>query len=153
MMKTLGKLYCRIRFGRPLIIVSGLPRSGTSMVMQMMEVGGLEVVTDNIRKADDDNPKGYYELERVKELDKGGDKSWLLMWDNIKWYESYPDVDAIELFVHEANSDKYNITDDDGNKVHSSDLVRFVRVGEDNDDITVRGNGFWDIHPVTSINW
>ena len=85
--------------------------------------------------------------------DYGGDKSWLLMWGNIKWYESYPDVDAIELFVHEAESDKYNITDDDGNKVYSSDLVRFVRVGEDTDDIEVHGNGFWDIHPVTSINW
>jgi hypothetical protein len=85
--------------------------------------------------------------------DYGGDKSWLLMWDNIKWYESYPSVDAIEQFVTEAESDEYNITDDDGNKVYSSDLVRFVRVGEDNDDITVRGNAFWDIHPVTSINW
>ena len=85
--------------------------------------------------------------------DYGGDKSWLLMWDNIKWYESYSSVDAIEQFVAEAESDDYNITDDDGNKVHSSDLVRFVRVGEDTDDITVRGNGFWDIHPVTSINW
>ena len=85
--------------------------------------------------------------------DYGGDKSWLLHWDNIKWYESYPDVDAIEQFVTEAESDEYKITDDDGNKLHSSDLVRFVRVGEDNDDITVRGHGFWDIHPVTSINW
>lgn len=77
MMKTLAKFYCRMRFGRPLIVVSGLPRSGTSMVMQMLEVGGLEIVTDDVRKADDDNPRGYYELERVKELDKGGDKSWL----------------------------------------------------------------------------
>ena len=85
--------------------------------------------------------------------DYGGDKSWLLHWDNIKWYESYPDVDAIEQFVTEANSDEYKITDDDGNEVYSSDLIRFVRVGEDNDDITVRGNGFWDIHPVTSINF
>ena len=85
--------------------------------------------------------------------DYGGDKSWLFHWDNIKWYESYPDVDAIEQFVTEAESDEYKITDDDGNEVYSSDLVRFVRVGEDNDDITVRGNGFWDIHPVTSINW
>jgi len=55
--------------------------------------------------------------------------------------------------VTEAECDEYNITDDGGNKVSSSDLVRFVRVGEDNDDIVVRGNGFWDIHPVTSINW
>jgi hypothetical protein len=89
----------------------------------------------------------------IFDRDYGGDKSWLLVWDNIKWYESYPDVDAIEQFVTEAESDEYKITDDDGNKLHSSDLVRFVRVGEDNDDITVRGNGFWDIHPVTSINW
>jgi len=85
--------------------------------------------------------------------DYGGDKSWLLHWDSIKWYESYPDVGAIEQFVTEAECDEYSITDDDGNKVYSSDLVRFVRVGEDNDDITVRGNGFWDIGPVTSINW
>jgi len=85
--------------------------------------------------------------------DYGGDKSWLLHWDNIKWYESYPDVDTIERFVHEAECDEYYITDDDGNEVSSSDLIRFVRVGEDIDDITVRGNGFWDIHPVTSINW
>lgn len=85
--------------------------------------------------------------------DYGGDKSWLLHWDSIKWYESYPSVDAIEKFVTEAESDKYNIIDDDGNKVSSSDLVRFVRVGEDTDDIEVRGHGFWDIHPVTSINW
>lgn len=89
----------------------------------------------------------------IFDRDYGGDKSWLFHWDNIKWYESYPDVDAIEKFVSEAECDEYNITDDDGNEVSSSDLIRFVRVGEDNDDITVRGNGFWDIHPVTSINW
>ena len=57
-------------------IVSGLPRSGTSMMMKMLEAGGLEVFTDNIRTADDDNPKGYYEFERVKKLDKG-DTVWL----------------------------------------------------------------------------
>ena len=47
-------------------IVSGLPRSGTSMMMKMLEAGGLNPVTDNIRTADDDNPKGYYEFENVK---------------------------------------------------------------------------------------
>jgi hypothetical protein len=49
-------------------IVSGLPRSGTSMMMQMLAAGGMEVLTDNTRQADADNPKGYYELERVKTL-------------------------------------------------------------------------------------
>ena len=49
-------------------IVSGLPRSGTSMMMKMLEAGGVEILTDNLRTADQDNPKGYYELEVVKEL-------------------------------------------------------------------------------------
>lgn len=58
-----------------IIIVSGLPRSGTSMLMKMLEAGGLEILTDEIRKADTDNPKGYYEFERVKKLET--DKAWL----------------------------------------------------------------------------
>lgn len=60
-----------------IILVSGLPRSGTSMMMKMIEAGGVPVMIDNIRVADTDNPKGYYELERVKQLDKGGDKEWI----------------------------------------------------------------------------
>ena len=56
-------------------IVSGLPRSGTSMIMQMLEAGGIEIVTDNIRKADKDNPRGYYEFEQVKKIKE--DASWL----------------------------------------------------------------------------
>ena len=47
-------------------IVSGLPRSGTSMMMQAIEAGGIPALTDNIRKKDEDNPKGYYEFEPVK---------------------------------------------------------------------------------------
>ena len=58
-----------------IVIVSGLPRSGTSMMMKMLNEGGLEVVTDNRRTADEDNPKGYYELEKVKQLDK--DSAWV----------------------------------------------------------------------------
>lgn len=58
-----------------IIIVSGLPRSGTSLMMQMLEYGGVEVVTDNIRTADTDNPRGYYEFERVKKIKD--DVSWL----------------------------------------------------------------------------
>ncbi|MBL6983554.1 MAG: sulfotransferase domain-containing protein [Anaerolineales bacterium] len=60
----------------PIIIVSGLPRSGTSMVMKMLEAGGISPLTDHIRSADDDNPKGYYEFERAKKL-KEGDVAWL----------------------------------------------------------------------------
>lgn len=56
-------------------IVSGLPRSGTSMMMKMLEVGGMAVLTDNIRTADEDNPQGYYEFERVKQIEH--DRTWL----------------------------------------------------------------------------
>jgi hypothetical protein len=58
-----------------IIIVSGLPRSGTSLMMQMLEKGGVEVVTDNLRTADTDNPRGYYEFEKVKKIKQ--DASWL----------------------------------------------------------------------------
>ena len=57
-------------------IVSGLPRSGTSMLMKMLEAGGIPPLTDDIRTADKDNPKGYYEFERAKKL-KDGDTAWL----------------------------------------------------------------------------
>lgn len=57
-------------------IVSGLPRSGTSMMMKMLEAGGIPPMTDQIRTADNDNPNGYYEYERVKQLDKG-DTAWV----------------------------------------------------------------------------
>ena len=57
-------------------IVSGLPRSGTSMMMKVLEAGGLEVFTDNLRTADEDNPKGYFELEDVKAL-KDGKSDWM----------------------------------------------------------------------------
>jgi len=58
-----------------IIVVSGLPRSGTSLMMQMLDRGGIPAVTDEVRTADADNPRGYYELERVKALKR--DASWL----------------------------------------------------------------------------
>jgi broad-specificity NMP kinase len=59
-----------------IVVVSGLPRSGTSMMMKMVEAGGIPVLTDHEREADEDNPKGYFEYERVKQL-KEGDDAWL----------------------------------------------------------------------------
>jgi hypothetical protein len=56
-------------------VVSGLPRSGTSMLMRMLEAGGIPAVTDGLRPADDDNPRGYYELEAVKRLPD--DAAWV----------------------------------------------------------------------------
>jgi hypothetical protein len=56
-------------------IVSGLPRSGTSLMMGMLHAGGMELLIDGIRTPDEDNPKGYYEFERVKQIEH--DQEWL----------------------------------------------------------------------------
>ena len=61
---------------QPIVIVSGLPRSGTSMMMKMLAEGGLRILTDAIRAADADNPNGYFEFERVKQMTEG-DRGWL----------------------------------------------------------------------------
>ena len=58
-----------------ILVVSGLPRSGTSLMMQMLEAGGISILSDGIRQADTNNAKGYYELEAVKNLET--DYAWL----------------------------------------------------------------------------
>lgn len=80
-----GMMFAKIQVEQVLImknedktiyVVSGLPRSGTSMMMKMLEAGGLKPMTDNIREADDDNLQGYFEFERVKAM-KDGDTAWV----------------------------------------------------------------------------
>ncbi len=77
MLRTIKNRLLRLRYGDPVIVVSGLPRSGTSMLMNMLTAGGLKAVTDKHREADTDNPRGYFEDERVKDLATANDKSWL----------------------------------------------------------------------------
>ncbi len=77
MPSSLRRCYRRLRYGQPIVVVSGLPRSGTSMVMKMLQAGGLPILTDGLRAADEDNPKGYYEVERVKNLAQDRDQGWL----------------------------------------------------------------------------
>ena len=69
---TKFKLDDRAQF---ITVVSGLPRSGTSMMMQMLHAGGHPCLTDALREADADNPRGYFEYEKVKQLRT--DRSWL----------------------------------------------------------------------------
>ena len=75
-MKSLFQKLTRSGDDQFITIVSGLPRSGTSMMMKMVDAGGIPPVTDALRAADEDNPKGYYEFERVKQMDKG-DTAWV----------------------------------------------------------------------------
>ena len=75
-MKNLFKSLRKPKSQEFITVVSGLPRSGTSMMMKMLEAGGLLPLVDNLRTADDDNPKGYYEFELVKKM-PDGDISWV----------------------------------------------------------------------------
>jgi len=77
MANNLQRTFRRLRYGDPIVVVSGLPRSGTSMAMRMLEAAGISIVVDGLREADEDNPKGYFELERVKDLAQENDWSWL----------------------------------------------------------------------------
>jgi len=76
-MNTLfSKSQKKVEIKQPIIVVSGLPRSGTSMMMKMLAEGGLAIVTDEVRRPDDDNPNGYFVLEIVRQL-KEGNFAWL----------------------------------------------------------------------------
>ena len=76
MLKNLFASRSRKKEDKKVIIVSGLPRSGTSMMMKMLVEGGLPAVMDSLRQADEDNPNGYFEIEASKSL-KDGEKKWL----------------------------------------------------------------------------
>jgi len=79
-MPFLGRLFSEKPAGKSdpvhVYIVSGLPRSGTSMMMKMLGEGGLPVLTDALRSADEDNPNGYFEIESSKAL-REGEKKWI----------------------------------------------------------------------------
>jgi len=82
--------------------------------------------------------------------DYGGDKSWLIAWDGIKWYDSYEDIQTICKFIDDAICDEYQF-EIDGELQSSAEHIKFVRVGEDSGDIEMLGDGFWDIYPHTNI--
>lgn len=76
MNKLFSGLGKKSQTNEPVIVVSGLPRSGTSMMMKILAAGGLPILTDEIRSADADNPNGYFELETVKQM-SAGNVRWL----------------------------------------------------------------------------
>lgn len=77
MLQAVKKYFHHAKYGPKIVVVSGLPRSGTSMMMNMLQAGGMQPVTDELRVADVDNPKGYFEDERVKDLEHSTDKAWI----------------------------------------------------------------------------
>ena len=87
------------------------------------------------------------------DLDYGGDGSLLVAWHAIKWYSGTADkaIDLIDKFVDDAGCDTWGF--DEKESSGSSEHIRFVKVGEESDDITCVGDGFWDIYPTTSISY
>lgn len=114
---------------RTIAVVSGLPRSGTSMMMRMLEAGGMEVLTDHVREADKDNPEGYYEFERVKQIEH--DQSWVRDAEGKV-------VKIISQLLHHLPSDRaYKIVfmRRDMDEILASQRQMLLRRGEDTDKI------------------
>jgi hypothetical protein len=115
---------------KSVIIVSGLPRSGTSMMMKMLEAGGQVILTDNLREADANNPKGYYEFERVKQM-KDGDLAWLsdAMGKVVKI------VTGLIMFLPTGYNYKIIFMRRDLNEILSSQKKMLGRLGKEDDNI------------------
>lgn len=115
---------------KTVIIVSGLPRSGTSMMMKMLEAGGQVILTDNLREADANNPKGYYEFERVKQM-KDGDLAWLseAVGRVVKI------VTGLIMFLPSGYNYKIIFMRRDLNEILSSQKKMLGRLGKEDDNI------------------
>jgi hypothetical protein len=123
-----GKLFKKSGEPKVIIIVSGLPRSGTSMMMKMLEAAGLPILTDNLRTADASNPKGYYEFERVKKL-KAGDFDWLAEAQG----KVVKVISALLEYLPNQYSYKIIFMRRDMNEVLSSQRQMLVRDGKPDD--------------------
>ena len=89
------------------------------------------------------------------DTDYDGKGNWLMRWDHIKWYTSYPEIEMLEKLIEAMESDELDEfgmpTGDDA--PISSEMFRFVRIGEDMDDNEVRGYGFDNIHISRGISF
>ena len=139
---VLRKFLRKLLYGKPIIIVSGLPRSGTSMTMKMLDAAGVSIVTDALRTADEDNPKGYFELERVKDLEKESDKSYLREARGKA-------IKVISFLVKNLPSDNnYKILFMNRNldEVLASQAKMLVRRGETSDTADDKMKELWENH-------
>ena len=137
------RLYRRIRYGEPVIIVSGLPRSGTSMAMQMLAAADVSVVTDGVREAGEDNPKGYYEDERVKNLHKETQDG---AWVREARGKAIKIISFLLKDLPETNNYKVIFMRRDLSEVLASQQKMLDRRGQDNDTDDERMLELWKDH-------
>ena len=88
------------------------------------------------------------DAERVMDYDEEG--SVLFRWDHIKWYDSYEEIQAIEDFMDWCDSEDIEV---EGADHAAMDFFRFVRIGEEMDDVEQRGMGFWDVGVQRAISY
>ena len=105
----------------------------------MVALGACPAATSLVFNDADRFDRDYYQ---------DGSGHWLIQWSDLKWYDSYEEIKTLQNFVEAANEDCLELGEDDG---ESSDYIKFVRVGEDSDDIEHLGFAFDDIRASTSI--
>ena len=88
------------------------------------------------------------DAERVMNYTEEG--SILFRWDHIKWYDSYEEIRAIEDFMDWCDGEAIEVN---GAKHQAADFFRFIRIGDEMDDVEVRGLGFWNVGVVRSIEY
>jgi hypothetical protein len=93
----------------------------------------------------------FGEAEKTKDYDGAG--NMLFVWEEIKWYDSNEGIAAIVDFVDWCLNTKVPHPDEKGQQIEADECFRFVRMGEETDDIEEAGNGFWDVGVRRSISY
>ena len=93
----------------------------------------------------------FAEATRHEDYEEKG--NMLFAWDCIKWYDSYEEIRAIEDFLDWCDSEDVPSQDAKGERVDGDECYRFVRIGEEVEDIEERGSGFWEVGVSRSIEF
>jgi len=126
-MTSLRSVMKRLLGGNTFItVVSGLPRSGTSMMMSALRAGGMPLLVDGIREADANNPKGYFEYERVKKLPVG-DTEWLKSAED----KALKIISALLEYLPDANQYRVIFMERDIDEILKSQKRMLARSGTD----------------------
>ena len=102
------------------------------------------------------NPKAKKFIEGADVLasSKIEEGDFVVAWSGVKWYASYDEVEAIINFVFDLeNQDLSDYGAKYGDIQWDEELFKFIRIGEEHGDVDVVGTGFWDLMPVTKIDW
>ena len=107
----------------------------------MVALGACTAATSLVFNDADRFDRDYYQ---------DGSGHWLIHWGELKWYDSFEEIKTLPKFVEATVDDCYELGEDDG---EASEHIKFVRVGEDADDIEHRGFGFDEVAAHTSISF